>query len=124
MAITRSTTKSATGIEFVDLSDKPAKAKIVRQGFDVPEAKLDTKKVDQFLGDLTQISTKEAPRVVSQAIAPGTKVTAGTVVDLVMYKDPQSGQLVAQRRKFALGRHQLHDDRAVGLLLQQQAGED
>jgi len=84
MATTRSTTKSATGIEFVDLSDKPAKAKIVRQGFDVPEAKLDTKKVDQFLGDLTQISTKEAPRVVSQAIAPGTKVTAGTVVDLVM----------------------------------------
>jgi hypothetical protein len=77
-------TKQAASVEFVDLSDRPAKAKIVRQGYDVPEVKLDLKKVDQFVGDLTQVSTKELPRVVSQAIPPGTKVTVGTVVDLVL----------------------------------------
>ena len=34
----------------------------------------------QTLLDLTQIPTNQLPRVVSQAIPPGTKVTAGTVV--------------------------------------------
>lgn len=77
-------TKPAASVEFVDLSEQPAKAKIVRQGYDVPAVKLDLKKVDQFVGDLTQIPTNQLPRVVSQAIPPGTKVTAGTVVDLVL----------------------------------------
>ena len=76
--------QTAGSVEFVDLSAKPAKAKIVRQGFDVPEVQLDTKKVDQFVGDLTQILPKDLPRVVSQAVPPGTKVVAGTVVDLVL----------------------------------------
>jgi hypothetical protein len=71
-------------VEFVDLSEAPAKAKIVREGYDVPPVKLDLKKVDQFIGDLAQIPPKELPRVVSQAIPPGTKVSAGTVVDLVL----------------------------------------
>jgi hypothetical protein len=77
-------TKQAASVEFVDLSEQPAKAKIVRQGYDVPAVKLDLKKVDQFVGDLTQIPVNQLPRVVSQAIPPGTKVTAGTVVDLVL----------------------------------------
>jgi len=72
-------TKPAASVEFVDLSEQPAKAKIVRQGYDVPAVKLDLKKVDQFVGDLAQIPTSQLPRVVSQAIPPGTKVTAGTV---------------------------------------------
>jgi hypothetical protein len=71
-------------VEFVDLSEQPAKAKIVRQGYDVPAVKLDLRRVEQFVGDLTQIPNKELPRVVSQAIASGTKVAAGTVVDLVL----------------------------------------
>jgi hypothetical protein len=75
---------AAQAVEFVDLSAKPAKAKIVRQGFDVPAVQLDTKKVDQFVGDLTQILPKDLPRVVSQAVPAGTKVVAGTVVDLVL----------------------------------------
>src|SRR5262249_24295047 len=77
------TTREAA-VEFIDLSEKPAKAKIVRQGFDVPQVALDVKKVDQFIGDLTQIPTKDLPRVGSQAIPSGTKVAKGTVVDLVL----------------------------------------
>jgi len=85
MAVTiKNVSRLAAGVEFVDLSEQPAKAKIVREGYDVPAVKLDLKKVDQFVGDLTQIPTKELPRVVSQAIPPGTKVTAGTVVDVVL----------------------------------------
>ena len=76
--------QKASGVEFVDLSDQPARAKIVRQGYDVPAVKLDAKRVDQFVGDLVLIPPKEVPRVVSQSIAAGTKVTAGTVVDLVL----------------------------------------
>lgn len=76
--------QAGSAVEFVDLSAKPTKAKIVRQGFDVPEVQLDTKKVDQFVGDLTQILPKDLPRVVSQAVPAGTKVVAGTVVDLVL----------------------------------------
>jgi hypothetical protein len=72
------------GVEFVDLSGEPTKAKIVRQGFDVPAVRINDKLLEQFVGDLTQIPTKELPRVVSQAIAAGTKVAAGTVVDLVL----------------------------------------
>src|SRR5262245_4027463 len=75
---------AAQNVEFVDLSQSAAKAKIVRQGFDVPDVKLDPKKVDQFVGDLTQILPKDLPRVISQAVAAGTKVPAGTVVDLVL----------------------------------------
>jgi hypothetical protein len=70
--------------QFVDLSEQAAKAKIVRQGYDVPAVKFDAKKVDQFIGDLTQVPTQQLPRVVSQAVPPGTKVAAGTVIDLVL----------------------------------------
>jgi hypothetical protein len=73
-----------SSIEFIDLSEEPAKAKIVRSGFEVPTVKLDLKRVDQFVGDLTQIPTKDLPRVISQAIPAGTKVAAGTTVDLVL----------------------------------------
>jgi hypothetical protein len=76
--------QTAQNVEFVDLSQTSAKAKIVRQGFDVPDVKLDPKKVDQFVGDLTQVPPKDLPRVISQAVPAGTKVAAGTVVDLVL----------------------------------------
>jgi hypothetical protein len=74
----------AANLEFVDLSAQPAKAQIVRQGFDVPVVAVDQKKVDQFLGDLSQLPVLLLPRVVSQSIVSGTKVTKGTVVDLVL----------------------------------------
>jgi hypothetical protein len=82
--IKNATPMLANTVEFVDLSEQPAKAKIVRQGYDVPQPKIDLKKAEQFIGDLVQIPVPSLPRVVVQGIAPGTKVAAGTVVDLVL----------------------------------------
>ena len=70
--------------EFVDLSAEPARAQIVRQGFEVPQVTFDPKKLDQFIGTLPEIPIAALPRVLSQNIPPGTKVPAGTVVDLVL----------------------------------------
>jgi hypothetical protein len=76
--------QTSANLEFIDLSPAPAKAKIVRQGFDVPAVTVDQKKIDQFLGSLILVPTTDLPRVVSQSVPSGTKVTKGTVVDLVL----------------------------------------
>jgi hypothetical protein len=68
----------------VDISQKPAIAKIVRQGFNVPVAALNTKQVEQFIGGLTPTKPQDVPRVLSQSIAPGTLVAVGAAVDLVL----------------------------------------
>ena len=69
---------------LVDLNPAPAKAKVVREGYQVPSPALDDKKSSFFLDNLTQIAPKSEPRVVSQTIKPGTKVLPGTAVDLVL----------------------------------------
>jgi hypothetical protein len=74
----------AGAVEFVDLSREPTKAKIVRQGYQVPSVALDLAKVERFVGDLAQVPLGELPRVVSQSVPAGTKVAAGAVVDLVL----------------------------------------
>lgn len=68
----------------VDLTPEPAKAKVVREGYQVPAVTLDAQKSTFFLENLKQITPKQEPRVVSQSIPPGTKVLPGTAVDLVM----------------------------------------
>ena len=80
-AITQ-TPRVVEGAKFIDVSGAPAKANIVRGGFQVPTPKLDITKTAQLIGDLVVIAPKDLPRVISQSIAPGTKVAAGTVVDL------------------------------------------
>lgn len=85
MAInTNFTIQQAANVALVDLSEQPAKAKVVRQGYDVPLVRFDARRVDQFVGELIAVPPRELPRVVSQTIPPGTKVSAGTVVDLVL----------------------------------------
>jgi hypothetical protein len=69
---------------FVDVSDKPATAKVVREGYQVPAARFDTAKAEFFIDDLIKIPPSGQPRVVSQSIKPGVSVTPGTVVDLVL----------------------------------------
>ncbi|MEO8370926.1 MAG: hypothetical protein ABI806_17215 [Candidatus Solibacter sp.] len=76
--------KTVSAVQLIDLSDKPAKAMVVRQGFEVPGIKTDQKRVDQIIGALVNVPTLDLPRVVSQGIPAGTKVTAGTVVDLIL----------------------------------------
>ena len=74
---------------LVDLTEKTAKAKVVREGYQVPPAALDKSKA-QFEFDNYEVTPARAlPRVVSQSVPAGTRVGAGTVVDLVLV--PKSG---------------------------------
>lgn len=76
---------SSIGREMVvDLSPEPAKAKVVREGYQVPAVALNEQKASFFLDNLKQVSPKQEPRVVSQTVPPGTKVLPGTAVDLVL----------------------------------------
>ncbi len=68
----------------VDISATPAKAKVVREGYQVPAVKPDAKRADFFLDNLPVVDVRRQPRVLSQSIPAGTKVTRGTVVDLVL----------------------------------------
>jgi hypothetical protein len=69
---------------LVEIDDKPAVAKVVREGFQVPSIKLNTQRAEFFLGNLDVIQPRLTPRVVSQSIKDGTKVSVGTIVDLVL----------------------------------------
>lgn len=76
--------KAPKELLFIDLSEKPAQAKIVREGHQVPTPKVDATKAGFVLDNLEILAPRVLPRVVSQSIPAGTKVTKGTVVDLVL----------------------------------------
>jgi hypothetical protein len=69
---------------FVEVADKPTVAKVVREGFQVPPVTLDNQAATFFLDNLQVVPPRLTPRVVSQSVRPGTKVVAGTVIDLVL----------------------------------------
>jgi len=69
---------------FVELGDKPAKANISRNGYRVPSILPDNDRLDVLLSGLFIEQTKKKPRVLDQSIAPGTRVSAGTTIDLVL----------------------------------------
>ena len=77
---------SAIGAEqfLVDLSPEPVKAKVVREGYQVPAVALDSAKAAFFIDTLTPIGIQAEPRVVVQSVAAGTKVLPGTSIDLVL----------------------------------------
>lgn len=70
--------------EFIDLSEKTKKPKVVREGFEVPTVVLEQKTAEFTINNLVAVPPKAMPRVVSQSIAAGTRVTPGTVVDFVV----------------------------------------
>ena len=69
---------SGGGLKVIDVSDKPLKSNVVRQGKQVPAVALDQKIVDMFVTPDVIVSPTLAPRVVSQSIAPGIKVRAAS----------------------------------------------
>ena len=69
---------------FVDLDDEPAKANVLRDGKQVPSVIPEKSRVLEAIGGLVIVQPKEKPRVFSQSIEPGTRVTVGTSVDLVI----------------------------------------
>jgi hypothetical protein len=75
---------SQSAERIVEVADVPAVAKVVREGFQVPAVTLNVQAAEFFLGNLQPIQPRQTPRVVSQSIKRGTKVTAGTVVDLIL----------------------------------------
>ena len=75
---------SGGGLKVIDVSDKPLKSNVVRQGKQVPAVALDQKIVDTFVTPDVIVSPTLAPRVVSQSIAPGIKVAKGASVDITL----------------------------------------
>lgn len=75
---------SGTRALTVEVANQPIKARVVREGFQVPPIQLDNQAATFFFDNLPVLPPRQAPRVVTQSIKPGTKVTAGTVVDLVL----------------------------------------
>lgn len=71
-------------VQFIDLSDKPAQAKVVREGYQVPTPVFDPAKTDFLINNLVTATPTQLPRVISQSVPAGTKVAAGTVVDLIL----------------------------------------
>jgi beta-lactam-binding protein with PASTA domain len=78
--------KQATQAITVEVAPQPAKANVLREGFQVPAVALNNQAADFFLENLEVLQPRQTPRVVSQSIKPGVRVTAGTVVDLVLAK--------------------------------------
>ncbi|HKJ02708.1 MAG TPA: hypothetical protein VJ997_09640 [Longimicrobiales bacterium] len=74
----------SSGPVYVDISDKPIRTNIVREGFQVPAATVDEAQITSVLERLPPIGRVEASRVVVQSIPAGTRVTAGTVVNVVL----------------------------------------
>lgn len=70
--------------KVIDVSEKPLKPNVVRQGKQVPFVALDKGVVDAVIAPDVIIQPGQAPRVVSQSIPPGTKVARGASVDLVL----------------------------------------
>ena len=82
--LTLGTTVFQSAPRTVEVAPQPATAKVVRDGFQVPAVTLNPRATVIFLGELEVVQARQTPRVVSQSIAPGTRVTAGTVVDLIL----------------------------------------
>jgi hypothetical protein len=73
---------SAAETVFVDLSEQAVTSNIVRDGFQVPVARFDPSRYDNYILNLPPSVQLELPRVVQQSIPALRKVTPGTVVDL------------------------------------------
>ena len=77
-------TSNLSALKVIDVSDKPLKTNVLRQGKQVPAVVLDQKIIDTFITPDKIVPPTLAPRVVSQSIAPGIKVAKGASVDIVL----------------------------------------
>jgi hypothetical protein len=81
--LTRATSSSAT-IKVIDVSDRPDAANVVRDGRNVPVITVRPEIADTIVAkDLLDVRQVQQ-RVLSQSVAPGTRVARGTVVDIVL----------------------------------------
>jgi hypothetical protein len=75
--------QATPAFSFIDISDKPLKSTVVRDGKEVPFVQLNQAVVEQFVGSAVSVSA-EVPRVVSQSVPAGAKVPRGASVNLVL----------------------------------------
>ena len=71
-------------LKIIDVSDQPVKSNVLRQGKQVPTVTLDPKVISSFITPDVILPPQQAPRVVSQSIAPGIKVAKGATIDIVL----------------------------------------
>jgi len=72
--------KAATQEIFIELGDSKKKANVVRDRVVIPAVEVNKEALDEFVFQRPKIVNK----VVSQSIAPGTVVSEGAAIDLVM----------------------------------------
>jgi hypothetical protein len=82
--ISKSKASSLSDLKVIDVSDKPLKSNVLRQGKQVPAVELNRRIVDAFATADKVVTPTLAPRVVSQSIAPGVKVAKGASVDITL----------------------------------------
>lgn len=68
----------------VDVSDKPVVPSVVRNGVAVAAPAFNPAKVSDLIGRLGPIQRPTLPRVLSQSIQPGQRVTKGSSIDIVL----------------------------------------
>lgn len=69
---------------FVDLTEEPAKANVLREGKLVPSVVPERNRVLEAIGGLDIVRPTAKPRVLDQSIEAGVRVAVGTTIDLVM----------------------------------------
>jgi hypothetical protein len=74
----------ASGIKFVDISDKPVEAEVIRNGVKVGRVDIRQDLVADFIAP-DRLDTRLAqPRVIFQSVPRDKRVARGTVVDVVL----------------------------------------
>ena len=103
------TSNKASGtVKFVDISDKPVEAEVVRDGRKVPQVKIREDLVADFVAPDRLDDRTLQTRVVYQTVPAGKRVARGTVVDLVMSNPYLIGT------DFVTGSHRDLSERSIG----------
>jgi hypothetical protein len=76
--------QAAAGIKFVDISDKPVEAEVIRNGAKVGRVDIREDLIADFIAPDRLDDRLEQPRVVFQSVPTGRRVARGTVVDVVL----------------------------------------
>jgi hypothetical protein len=75
---------STTSFRFVDVSDKPVEAEVIRNGIKVPRVDIREDLVADFVAPDRLDDRLLQPRVVFQSVKTGERVPRGTQVDIVL----------------------------------------
>ncbi len=101
-------TAATSGFKFVDISDKPVEAEVIRNGAKVGRVDLRQDLVLDYVAPERLDDRLTQPRVVFQSVKAGDRVARGTVVDIVL----SSRYLIGT--DFVAGSHATLAQRSIG----------